>query len=49
MLWSTTTWEEKGHLQGHQGLCLSVAFSADSRTLTSGSNDGTARGWEVPN
>jgi WD40 repeat protein len=48
LLWDTTTWEEKGHLQGNQGLCLSVAFSHEGRTLTSGSADGSARVWDLP-
>ena len=41
-------WLEKGYLQGHESLCLGVAFSRDSRTLSSGSTDGTARLWDLP-
>jgi WD40 repeat protein len=46
-LWSTGKWVEVGHLQGHESLCLTVAFSRDSQTLSSASTDGTARLWDV--
>lgn len=34
-------------LQGHQNVILSLAFSADSRYLVSGSGDTTARIWDI--
>ena len=38
-----------GQLTGHTSWVESVAFSADGKTLVSGSRDGTARLWEVEN
>jgi WD40 repeat protein len=34
-------------LEGHEGLVRAVAFSADSRTLLTGGEDGTARLWNA--
>lgn len=34
-------------LRGHEDAITALAFAADSRTLVSGSNDGTARVWNV--
>ncbi|MGH7199072.1 MAG: WD40 repeat domain-containing protein, partial [Planctomycetaceae bacterium] len=36
-----------GTLTGHAGPVLSVAFSADGRMIATGSNDNTARLWDV--
>jgi WD40 repeat protein len=47
-LWDTTRWLEKGYLQGHESLCLGLAFSRNGQTLSSGSSDGTARLWDLP-
>jgi WD40 repeat protein len=47
-LWDTTTWAERGFLQGHQMLCLMVMFSRDGKSLASASVDGTARVWDLP-
>lgn len=35
-------------LQGHSGSVMSVAFSADGKTLASGSRDDTIKFWDVP-
>jgi WD40 repeat protein len=47
-LWDTATWKERAALQGHQGLCLTVAFDRSGRFVASASTDGTAKLWPVP-
>lgn len=46
-LWDARTGKLLRRLTGHQAAVLCLAFSADSRTLLSGSADHTARLWAV--
>ncbi|AGL17357.1 SARP family transcriptional regulator [Actinoplanes sp. N902-109] len=47
-LWEAATGQRVARLRGHAGRVNDVAFSADGRRLVSGSDDGTARVWDVP-
>jgi RNA polymerase sigma factor (sigma-70 family) len=47
-LWDTTTWEKVAVLEGHTGMIDALAFSADGKFLVSGSEDTSARVWELP-
>jgi WD40 repeat protein len=46
-LWNPNTGELKHLLRGHKEDIVSIIFSPDGRTLATGSEDGTARLWEV--
>jgi WD40 repeat protein len=46
-LWDATTGKRLRTLRGHANWVLSVSFSADGKTLASGSSDKTARLWPV--
>jgi WD40 repeat protein len=45
-LWNVTTGEERATLR-HYGAVRSLTFSHDSKILASGSNDYTAKLWDV--
>jgi RNA polymerase sigma factor (sigma-70 family) len=47
-LWDTTNWEKVAVLEGHTGMIDALAFSADRKFLVSGSEDTSARVWEIP-
>ena len=47
-LWAVKAWELVRRLDGHEGAVVSMAFSADGRTLaTAGDLDNTAAIWDV--
>ena len=46
-IYDTETGEALKLLMGHTGYVLSVAFSPDGQTLTSGSSDQTIRFWDI--
>ena len=46
-LWDTSAWEKVAVLKGHTQDIVSLAFSADSKFLVSGSLDTSARVWDV--
>ena len=46
-VWNVTTGEKIGTLNGHKAGVLEVAFSGDSRTLASSSDDWTVKLWHV--
>ena len=46
-LWDITTGSELRTLKGDIGICYTLAFSADSNILASGSHDGTILVWDV--
>lgn len=46
-VWDTTTWTAKASLTGHAKLVLGMSFAADSRHLSSASNDGTMKLWDI--
>ncbi len=46
-LWDTTTWEKVAVLEGHTGMIDALAFSADGKFLVSGSEDTSARVWDI--
>ena len=46
-LYDATTARELALLTGHSNRSISVSFSPDSRTLASGSGDGTVKLWDV--
>lgn len=48
IIWNSSTGERLKTLIGHTDGVSSVAFSPDSKTLASGSNDGTILLWDVP-
>jgi WD40 repeat protein len=45
--WDAATGEEVARLRGHADPVFSLAFSPDSKTLVSGSGDGTLRLWDT--
>ena len=47
-LWDLVTGEHKKELNGHIRNVLSISFSADGKTLVSGSQDGTVLVWDIP-
>jgi WD40 repeat protein len=47
-LWEADTGQELHRYEGHEGLVLGVAVSADGRRAVSGGTDGTVRLWAVP-
>jgi RNA polymerase sigma factor (sigma-70 family) len=46
-LWDVETGKETRKIQGHKGGILALAFSANGKTLASGSADKTVRLWQV--
>jgi RNA polymerase sigma factor (sigma-70 family) len=46
-LWDTTSWKKVAVLEGHTGMIDALAFSADGRFLVSGSEDTSARVWDI--
>jgi WD40 repeat protein len=44
-LWHTESGRHLLALDGHEGPLWGVAFSADGRSILTGSDDGTARAW----
>ena len=46
-LWDVKTGKEQATLKGHMNSVKSVAFSPDSKTLASGSQDETIKLWDV--
>jgi RNA polymerase sigma factor (sigma-70 family) len=46
-LWDTTSWQKVGLLEGHGGMIAALSFSADGKFLVSGSEDTSARVWEI--
>jgi WD40 repeat protein len=46
-LWDTAAGQSHVILKGHEKVINSITFGPDSRTLVSGSNDGTVRVWDV--
>src|SRR5262249_30221554 len=46
-LWEAETGQELATLKGHTHLLTSVCFSPDGKTALTGSQDGTARVWDV--
>ncbi len=47
-LWDLATGERKKVLSGHTRNVSSLSFSADGKTLVSGSGDGTVLVWDIP-
>jgi transcription initiation factor TFIID subunit 5 len=47
-VWDTATWEKIATLEGHTQRILALAFSADGRSLVSGSMDTSAMVWAIP-
>ena len=47
-LWDLVTGERKKVLSGHTQNVSSISFSADGKTLVSGSGDGTVLVWDIP-
>lgn len=47
-LWDTTTGQQIGTLQGHEGWVRTAGFSPDGKTILTASSDSTARLWEWP-
>jgi WD40 repeat protein len=47
-LWNPTTGRLTGVLEGHTRFPEAVAFSADGKTIGTGSVDGTLKLWNVP-
>ncbi|PYH78380.1 WD40 repeat-like protein, partial [Aspergillus uvarum CBS 121591] len=44
-LWDVSTWTRRRTLQGHSGSVTTITFAHDSKTLATGSEDGTIRVW----
>jgi WD40 repeat protein len=47
LLWDIPSCSVTGRLSGHQGVVTALAFSPDGQTLASGSQDRTARLWNL--
>lgn len=47
-IWDVSTGQLLTKLEGHTGRVESIAFGPDGRLLVSGSKDGTAKLWEIP-
>ena len=46
-LWEVATWKKVATLEGHTQRVLALAFSADGKVLVSGSQDTSARVWDL--
>ncbi len=47
VVWDTATWQRRAEFGGHQGAVRALAWSPEAQLLASGSEDRTARLWNV--